>query len=117
MERSATPGTRRPHDRSPNGATLPGYSRSPLRGGRICELLRPFVGLATKLGALLTGLAEGPMRALEAEYVGRIGEHDTRALTLAALKGALGGIVHEPVSLVNAPIIARDASIPSIEPT
>ncbi len=79
--------------------------------GEIHEEVRPFVPLAEKLGAVLTGIAEGPMRLLEAEYLGRLAEHDTRALTLAALKGALAPVVHEPVSFVNAPVIARDRGL------
>ena len=81
------------------------------------EQLRPFLPLAEKLGSLLTGLAEGPMRTLEAEYVGRIAEVDTRALTLAALKGVLSRVVHEPVSLVNASLIARERGLAVSERT
>src|SRR5206468_139074 len=67
--------------------------------------------LAEKLGAILTGLAEAPVRSLEAEYLGHLAEHDTRVLTLAALKGALARVVHEPVSFVNAAMIARERGI------
>jgi len=79
--------------------------------GEVDEAVRPFLPLAEKLGALLTGLADGPMRSLEAEYVGDIAEHDTRALTLAALKGSLARVVHQPVSLVNAPLIAKERGV------
>jgi D-3-phosphoglycerate dehydrogenase / 2-oxoglutarate reductase len=79
--------------------------------GEASEQVRPFLSLAEKLGALLTGLSDAPMTALEAEYVGHLAEHDTRALTLAALKGALAPVVHEPVSFVNAPVIAKDRGL------
>jgi len=79
--------------------------------GEVGEQVRPFVPLAEKLGAILTGLAEGPIHALEAEYLGKLAEHDTRVLTLAALKGALAPVVHEPVSFVNAPVIAREREL------
>jgi D-3-phosphoglycerate dehydrogenase len=79
--------------------------------GEVAEQVRGFLSLAEQLGAILTGLAEGPVRSLEAEYVGEIAEHDTRALTLAALKGALAGVVHEPVSFVNAAMIARERGV------
>jgi D-3-phosphoglycerate dehydrogenase / 2-oxoglutarate reductase len=85
--------------------------------GEFGEPVRPFLPLAERLGAMLTGLAEGPMRTLEAEYVGRIAEHDTRILTLAALKGVLAGVVHEPVSLVNAPVIAKERGLRVAERT
>ena len=79
--------------------------------GEITELLRPFVPLGEILGALLTGLADGPMRSLEAEYLGRIADQDTRVLTLAALKGALTAIIHEPVSYVNAALISQERGL------
>jgi D-3-phosphoglycerate dehydrogenase len=79
--------------------------------GEVNEQVRPFLPLAEKLGAILTGLAEAPVRALEADYQGRLAEHDTRVLTLAALKGALARVVHEPVSFVNASMIARERGI------
>ena len=40
-----------------------------------------------------------------------IAEHDTRVLTLAILKGILGRSVNEPVSFVNAPMLARDRGL------
>ena len=46
-----------------------------------------------------------------ASYLGRIAEHDTRVLTLAILKGILGRSVHEPVSFVNAPMLARERGV------
>jgi D-3-phosphoglycerate dehydrogenase len=40
-----------------------------------------------------------------------VAEVDTRVLTLATAKGVLSSVVHEPVSFVNAPIIARERGI------
>ncbi|MGH2765378.1 MAG: phosphoglycerate dehydrogenase, partial [Actinomycetota bacterium] len=77
----------------------------------VTEQVRPFLPLAERLGRILTGLAEAPMRSLSVEYVGKVAEADTRVLTLAAVKGALTGVVHEPVSYVNAPAIARDRGL------
>ena len=77
----------------------------------VSEQLRPFLPLAERLGRVLTGLAEGPIRRVEVEYLGGIGELDTKVLTLGVLKGALAGVVHEPVSFVNAPVIARERGI------
>ena len=77
-------------------------------GAEVSEVVRPFLPLAEKLGMLLTGLARGAVSAIECQYHGRIAEVDTRALTLALIKGVLSGVVHEPLSYVNAPIIARE---------
>jgi D-3-phosphoglycerate dehydrogenase len=79
--------------------------------GEVSEQVRPFLPLAEKLGAVLTGLAQGPVRSLEAEYLGGLAEQDTRVLTLAALKGALTPVVHEPVTFVNASVIARERGV------
>jgi D-3-phosphoglycerate dehydrogenase len=79
--------------------------------GEVTEQLKPFLPLAEKLGALLTGLAEAPMRTLQAEYLGRVAGQDTRVLTLAALRGALSAVVHEPVSYVNAALIAQERGL------
>jgi len=87
------------------------YAVNVSAAAEVSEQVRAFLPLAEKLGAIVTGLAEGPMRALEAQYVGGLAEHDTRALTLAALKGSLGMVVHEPVSYVNAPVLARERGI------
>jgi D-3-phosphoglycerate dehydrogenase len=77
----------------------------------VTEEVRPFLPLAERLGRILTALAEGATRAIAVEYVGRIAEQDTRVVTLAALKGALAEVVHEPVSFVNAPTIARERGL------
>jgi D-3-phosphoglycerate dehydrogenase len=77
----------------------------------VTEELRPFLPLAERLGAILTALAEGAIRGLTVDYVGRLAEQDTRVLTLATLKGALADVVHEPVSFVNVPTIARERGL------
>ncbi len=80
-------------------------------GAEVSEAAKPFLPLANKLGALLTGLAGGAVRRVEAQYLGRIAESDTRVLTLAIVRGVLSGVVHEPVSFVNAPIIAAERGL------
>lgn len=79
--------------------------------GEVAEVVRPFLPLAERIGRILTGLAEGAIHSLAAEYFGEVAEHDTEVLTLAALKGALTGVVDEPVSYVNASLIARDRGL------
>jgi D-3-phosphoglycerate dehydrogenase len=87
------------------------YAVNVSAGAEVSEAVRPFVGLAERLGALAAGLADGGVRSIVASYLGRIAEHDTRVLTLAILKGILGRSVNEPVSFVNAPILARDRGL------
>jgi len=75
-------------------------------GAVIPEPLKPFLPLAEKLGRLFTALHAGVANELTVEYVGRIAEEDPQALTLSALKGLLTDVVHEPVTFVNAPLLA-----------
>jgi D-3-phosphoglycerate dehydrogenase len=75
------------------------------------EQAKPFLPLAERLGRILTGLTDAPIRAIAVEYLGKVAELDTRVLTLAALKGALADVVHEPVSYVNAPMIAKERGL------
>jgi D-3-phosphoglycerate dehydrogenase / 2-oxoglutarate reductase len=87
------------------------YAVNVSAGAEVSEVVRPFVPLAERLGALTAGLAGGGVRSVVASYLGRIAEHDTRVLTLAILKGILGRSVHEPVSFVNAPMLARERGL------
>ncbi|HEX6400914.1 MAG TPA: phosphoglycerate dehydrogenase [Actinomycetota bacterium] len=87
------------------------YAVNVSAGAEVSEAVRPFVPLAERLGALVAGLADGGVRSIVASYLGRVAEHDTRVLTLAILKGILGRSVNEPVSFVNAPILARDRGL------
>jgi D-3-phosphoglycerate dehydrogenase len=75
------------------------------------ETVRPFLGLAERLGSLFSGLTASTSGTLEVEYQGEIGGYDTRILTLAVLKGYFGRISDEPVSYVNAPQLAESAGI------
>src|SRR4029077_1160939 len=84
------------------------YAVNVSAGAEVSETVRPFVPLAEKLGWLAAGLAESGVRSIVATYLGRIAESDTRVLTLAILKGILGRSVHEPVSCVNAPMLAKE---------
>jgi D-3-phosphoglycerate dehydrogenase / 2-oxoglutarate reductase len=87
------------------------YAVNVSAGAEVTETVRPFVPLAEHLGALAAGLATTGVRNIVASYLGRIAEHDTRVLTLAVLKGILGRSVHEPVTFVNAPMLARDRGV------
>ncbi len=87
------------------------YAVNVSAGAEVTEVVRPFVPLAEKLGSLVAGLADGGVRSIVASYLGRIAESDTRVLTLAILKGILGRSVHEPVSFVNAPMLAKERGL------
>jgi D-3-phosphoglycerate dehydrogenase / 2-oxoglutarate reductase len=76
------------------------------------EVLGPFLPLATQLGRLAMAIAEASsVERIEAAFLGRIAEFDTRLLTLAVIGGALQGRTEEQVNLVNAPSMAEERGI------
>jgi D-3-phosphoglycerate dehydrogenase / 2-oxoglutarate reductase len=79
------------------------------------EALAPFVPLCEMLGGLAQGLGNGSIDRVQAEFRGRIAEHDTRLLGIAVLVGILAGHTEEPVNLVNAPAMAAERGIELVE--
>jgi len=75
------------------------------------ETVRPFVGLAERLGQLFASLNEGAPAVLDVEYQGQIADYDTRILTLSVLKGLFTGVSEEPVTYVNAPQMADERGV------
>ena len=85
-------------------------------GADISETIRPYLQLSERLGRLAVALTGGGLESLRFEYHGGIADHDTRAVTLSGLKGAFSAVVHEPVTFVNAPLMAKERGI-SVEET
>jgi D-3-phosphoglycerate dehydrogenase / 2-oxoglutarate reductase len=84
----------------------------PAIGAEDMEALGPFLPLATQLGRLAMELAEGSsVERIEAAFLGKIAEFDTRLLGLAVIVGALQGRTEEQVNLVNAPTMAQQRGI------
>jgi D-3-phosphoglycerate dehydrogenase / 2-oxoglutarate reductase len=79
------------------------------------EALAPFVPLCEMLGCLAQGLGNGSVDRVQAEFRGRLAEHDTRLLGIAVLVGILSGHTEEPVNLVNAPAMASERGIELME--
>ncbi len=76
------------------------------------QVLGPFLPMARRLGRLAMALAEGSsVERIEAAFMGRIADFDTRLLTLAVIGGALQGRTEEQVNPVNAPSIAEERGI------
>ncbi len=67
----------------------------------------PFIEVAEAVGRIAAGLVGGAIEEITVSSQGKIAEHDCSILTLAALTGALKNTTDEPVSLVNAPSIAK----------
>ena len=79
------------------------------------EALAPFVPLSQMLGCIAQGLGNGSIDLVQAEFRGRLAEHDTRLLGIAVLVGILSGHTEEPVNLVNAPAMATERGIELVE--
>ncbi len=80
------------------------------------EVLGPFEPLARHLGKLAMALVEGSsVDRIEVEYLGRIGERDTRPLGVAVLLGVLDGKTEEDLNVVNAPSVAEQRGITVVE--
>ncbi|TVR06057.1 MAG: phosphoglycerate dehydrogenase [Salinarimonadaceae bacterium] len=72
--------------------------------------LKPFVSLAEKLGSFLGQLTEAPIKGIRIEYEGDVAAMNTRALTSAAVTGALRPFLPD-VNMVSAPSVARERGI------
>ena len=79
-----------------------------VQGGVIAEDVRPAIPLTEKLGRIFTSLAGEVAQQIDVEVRGEISQYDVRVLELAALKGVFHDIVEDPVSYVNAPLLAAE---------
>lgn len=80
-------------------------------GAGVDEYVRPGLPLTEKLGQVFAGLAAGPIASIDIEVHGELAEHKVEALRLAALKGIFSRIVSDPVSYVNAPLLAEQRDV------
>src|SRR5262249_17853139 len=82
-----------------------------VQGGTIAEDVRPGLPLAERLGRIFTALAGAVATRLDVEVRGEITAHDVSVLELAALKGVFTDVVEDPVSYVNAPLLAKERGV------
>jgi D-3-phosphoglycerate dehydrogenase len=79
-----------------------------VQGGVIAEDVRPGIPLTEKLGRIFTALAGEVAVQIDVEVRGEITEYDVKVLELAALKGVFTDVVEDPVTYVNAPLLAAE---------
>jgi D-3-phosphoglycerate dehydrogenase len=82
-----------------------------VQGGQIADEVKPLLPLAEKLGGIATGLATDAVVRVDVEVLGEVADQDVRVLELSALKGVFAKLVHDPVSYVNAPVLAEQRGI------
>jgi D-3-phosphoglycerate dehydrogenase / 2-oxoglutarate reductase len=63
------------------------------------------------VGGIASSIADGALQRIDVEVRGEVAELDVRVLELAALKGVMQGLVHDPVSYVNAPVLAQQRGV------
>lgn len=79
--------------------------------GTVDESVKPYLEIAEKLGAFFASLIDKQLNDLKIEYFGNIADSDTSLLSVAVLKGVFGRVVAEPVTYVNAPLLAKERGI------
>lgn len=77
--------------------------------------VKPYMGIAEKLGSLSSQVVAGAISKVVVEYSGEVAEHDVSPLTTTVLKGLLAPIMDVVVNFVNAPFIAKERGIEVIE--
>ena len=80
-------------------------------------ILKPWIALAEMLGSFAGQVTDSPIKEIEIEYVGEVGELNLKPLTAALTAGLLMPLVGEGgVNMVSAPLVARERGIQSPRP-
>lgn len=82
-----------------------------VQGGQLADQVKALLPLAERLGAIASSLSPDSIAQIDVEVLGGIVENDVRVLELSALKGVFETLVHDPVSYVNAPVIAEQRGV------
>jgi D-3-phosphoglycerate dehydrogenase len=80
-------------------------------GGVVAEEVRPLLPLAERLGKVFTAVAGGVAVNVEIDVRGPAVGYDVSVLRLAATKGLFAAVVEDPVTYVNAPLLAADRGV------
>jgi D-3-phosphoglycerate dehydrogenase len=83
-----------------------------LPGMDISNELKPYLGIASKLGSLVAQMNRDlNIKKIEIKYQGELADKSTKALTIAVIKGMLTPILQATVNFVNAMTVARERGI------
>jgi len=77
--------------------------------------VKPYFGIAEKLGGLAAQIVKGAISKVEVEYAGEIAELNVSPLTTIVLKGLLTPMLDVKVNFVNAPLVAKERGIEIVE--
>lgn len=84
-----------------------------VQGGVAGEFVRPWIEPTEHIGHIATRLAPGPIARVDVDVLGELSGEDVRVLELAALKGVFSVLTDDPVSYVNAPVLAKSRGVDS----
>jgi len=73
--------------------------------------VKPYMGIAEKIGALAAQLVDGAISKVTVEYSGEIADNEVSPLSTAVLKGLLTPTMDVAVNFVNAPLIAKERGV------
>lgn len=88
---------------------------APMIAAETMTVIAPYIAVAEKAAMLATQLSAGQLGNIEIEYCGDIAMHDSTALKAAAIRGLLGPVSEENVTIVNAKLIAENRGMRIIE--
>jgi D-3-phosphoglycerate dehydrogenase len=76
-------------------------------GARAGDAIKPYLPIAESLGRIFVAFSKGLPSTMVVKSMGRLAEEPVHPIALAVLKGALATVSDEPVSYVNAPLLAE----------
>ena len=77
----------------------------------VMAIIKPYLGLAEKIGLFVSQITKGGLSNVSIEYRGELASTDISPLTTAVLKGILRPVIGEEVNIVNAPHIAKERGL------
>ncbi len=89
----------------PNAVNLPAIHRDEL------EAIRPYIGLAEKLGKLVYQVQSDKVELVDIRYYGEIAKQETGMISIAFMKGLLETIISNRVNYINAKVTAEERGI------
>jgi D-3-phosphoglycerate dehydrogenase len=88
---------------------------APIIPAETLSVLMPFIDVATKVGEVVSQLAEGQLEKVVINYNGDIANYDTATLKASVIKSLVDPISEEHVNLINANIIAQSRGLKVVE--
>lgn len=93
------------------GEFVPNAVNIPMVPPEVIESVRNYLETAEVLGKIAAQLYKDSVDSIEISYSGELASLDTKILDIAVLKGFFSKVVFEPVSYVNAPLLAKERGI------